>query len=535
MGNRKISASTLLAAANVDGVNDEIPIVDKSDTTDGLGGTTKKLRAGDFSKVNGQLIGLTLADRTDITALDSLLIAIGKIQRQINDVRQDWLQSNGASPMTGDLNMNGFRINNLLEAITNGQAVTYEQWISALDGVKYKTSPAVAATTGNIILNDEQIIDGVAVVNGDRVLVKNQTAGAENGIWIVVVGDYWYRSPDADSNTELVNALIEVTGGTVNAGTQWLQISHNITVDVTELNWIQFGTAVPDASPTTKGKAKLYASLGVNTDGSVGQAALKSEFDNKQPLDAELTALAALVSAANKLPYFTGSGAAALTDITDFARTLIALAGPSAIRYFKVNADNTISFRTAAEMLADLGAEAFVNKGAANGYAPLGADSKVPAAYISDSHFKGKHATLIALQAAHPTASDGDYAIVDPGIGSNAKEYIWDADEGWIQGSGTSVASGVTLIPYGNISSTNVQAAIQELDDEKAAVSTVVKLTTDQAVAGIKTFESFPVTPSANPTTQYQVANKGYVDAVVSATSLRNKLAYINSTYLITR
>ena len=65
----------------------------------------------------------------------------------------------------------------------------------------------------------------------------------------------------------------------------------------------------------------------------------------------------------------------------------------------------------------------------------------------------------------------------------------------------------------GNISNANISATAN-IDESKIAFTgtKVVRLTGDQTIAGIKTFTSFPITPSSAPTTDYQVANKKYVD-----------------------
>lgn len=97
-----------------------------------------------------------------------------------------------------------------------------------------------AATTANITLSGTQTVDGVALVAGNRALVKNQTTTSQNGIYVVAAGA-WTRATDADSEAELLNAACFVSEGTVNADTAWVMTTNApITVGTTALTWVQF-------------------------------------------------------------------------------------------------------------------------------------------------------------------------------------------------------------------------------------------------------------------------------------------------------
>ncbi len=78
-----------------------------------------------------------------------------------------------------------------------------------------------AATTANIALVGLQVVDGVSLNAGDRVLVKNQAAAKDNGPYVVAVGA-WARAKDADNNAKVTpNLTVAVEVGATQADTIW--------------------------------------------------------------------------------------------------------------------------------------------------------------------------------------------------------------------------------------------------------------------------------------------------------------------------
>lgn len=156
-------------------------------------------------------------------------------------------------------------------------------------GVRSLKLPCRVASTGNVtVAGPGASIDGVALANGERVLLKNQSTGSENGIYeFNGAASAMTRAGDFDSSAEaLAGSLVAVTEGTANADTLWLLTTNDpITLGTTALTFALFSTNTGDvvgpAGATDTAVAlfdsttgKLLKNSSVTIDGSGNMAGI---------------------------------------------------------------------------------------------------------------------------------------------------------------------------------------------------------------------------------------------------------------------
>lgn len=170
----------------------------------------------------------TITNASDIVGFDT----------QVRTNRLDQM----AAP-SGSVSFNSQKITSLGTPTADSDAATKAYVDAARSGLDVKQSVR-AATTANITLSGAQTIDGVSVVSGDRVLVKDQSTASQNGIYTVAVGS-WSRSSDADSDSEVTAGMFTfVEEGSTNADSGWVLTTNNaISLDTTSLTFAQFSGA----------------------------------------------------------------------------------------------------------------------------------------------------------------------------------------------------------------------------------------------------------------------------------------------------
>jgi hypothetical protein len=124
-----------------------------------------------------------------------------------------------------------------------------KQYADNLIAAKAWKDPVRVATTANGALAtayaNGQTIDGIVLATGDSILLKDQTAGAENGIYVVNAAGAPTRRSDADSTGELRGGTaVYVQAGTANADKVFAITAPDaaVTIGTTSMSWGQVGT-----------------------------------------------------------------------------------------------------------------------------------------------------------------------------------------------------------------------------------------------------------------------------------------------------
>lgn len=285
-----------------------------------------------------------------------------------------------------------------------------------------------AATTGPIALSGVQAVDGVVLVAGDRVLVKNQANAAQNWIYIVAAGA-WVRAQDANESEECTPGhLVSVQAGTVNAGSIW-QLSNTTppVLGTTALNFVL-------ALGKTGVAAGTYRQVVVDASGRVTAGANPTTLAGygindaytKAQSDAALALRAALES-----PALTGAPTA-----------------PTAPK----SANNTQIANTAF-------VKAAIAELVASSPAALDTLYELAAALGNDPNFAATMANALARKADAATTLAG-YGILDAVSFAN-KALMADAEGGvdnakWVTPAGVSVAISTALAGSIGFFATNI-------------------------------------------------------------------------------
>lgn len=174
------------------------------------------------------------------------------------------------------------------------------EWVTEeLARQDFKHSVLVATTTA-VTLSGLQTIDGVALQVGNRVLVKDQNAAKDNGLYVVAAGA-WGRSTDADSNAKVTPGLmVLVEKGTANSDSAWQLVTDGpINLGVTSLSFeMAFGRTGVAASTYRSVTVDKYGRVVAATNPTTVAGYGLTDVYTKSQVDTELALKSPLISPA---------------------------------------------------------------------------------------------------------------------------------------------------------------------------------------------------------------------------------------------
>lgn len=227
------NASQTLQNKSIDASTNTITNIDNTSIKTGAAIDATKIASGTVSNTEFEYLdGVTSAIQTQ---LDSKATAT------------DVIKKDGSVAFTADQSMGGNKLTSVAAPVS-GSDVANKSYVDAVaEGLRPKAAVRVA-TTANITistaLNSGDVIDGVTLANGDRVLVKDQTAAEQNGIYVVSATPT--RSTDFDSLSpidEINGALVAVQEGSSNQAKIFVQSGQVSTLNTDPISFVFYNSS----------------------------------------------------------------------------------------------------------------------------------------------------------------------------------------------------------------------------------------------------------------------------------------------------
>jgi hypothetical protein len=144
---------------------------------------------------------------------------------------------------TADVAMGSRKITGLADPTVSTDAATRNYVDLAIQGINAKQAVRVATVANLASLSGLLTVDGVTLLNNDRILVKDQTTATQNGVY-VASSIAWSRATDFDLWAEFLSAFVFVEEGTTNANNGYLcTATAGGAVGTTPITWVQFSGA----------------------------------------------------------------------------------------------------------------------------------------------------------------------------------------------------------------------------------------------------------------------------------------------------